>query len=762
MTNSPEHNPHTDIHRRIAEALAELVPDDPTIAPHPYLRRHLAEHAAQGQVLDDAHVPPTLLPWESSLEVRRLLATHETDSPNSQWLRAWARLEPFSRNVDPLSRATSLHLAHYAAAIASQAATAVPHTTFDQSPLTPVWSEGATPDNVWMVTGPSVTALATIEGPSNRPLVVAGDDQGLLHALHHDGSTAYAPLRVHQGEITQLLALPNGLVATGSSDGSVNIVDALQGRQLLEAVPRRPQTWVSSLTLYKPANHTPVLLAAFGDGYLAARHPAVFHPVDARLPRLTSSSPLLTALDLPNANQGLLFTERDTVHLFDGQHTQLLAQHAARIRALAALPTAGQYAVADEQGHLSVHDANRPGTAVTSTRNSTEAAITSLLVAHIQGKPVLLSACGDGSTSLWSLPDLQPIGRPLPGHTGSLNALTSLTGAPQTRLVTAGADGTVRSWPLTTQTFRDAPPSWDRITASALSPTQPRLLATARADRILLRDINHTTDPRTLYKGHTATAMAWPRMNGQLYLAAALEDNRIVLLDPALPRPEPVQELPGHHLPALALVPLNDADTDLLASGSADGRVCVWDLRSGNCLKEFPHHRFSVRCLATHRGPHGLYLASGGSDGSVRIWDVRTLEQRGPTIKCGQYFVNDLAFVLSPQEDVLLATAGQDGTLKLWNADSGEQIGQHNPGDGEMTAMTSLTLPTGRRLFAAAGRTSIHLWEPMSNRRLLQIVTGQSISTLKTIPDHADNAAVLLLATGERGTAIFRLHHDRI
>ncbi|WP_331742763.1 hypothetical protein OG239_42330 (plasmid) [Streptomyces sp. NBC_00868] len=768
MSDPLETGRHTEIHRRIAAALAELVPDDPSLPPHPYLRRHLAEHAARGRVLDDTHVPPALLPWESSLAVRRLLAAGDAGSAGSPWLRAWARLEPFSRNVDPRSRATSLQLAHYAAEASARDSQLPAPEAFAQAPVTPVWSEGRGPDNVWLVTRSRPTALTTVEGAGGTrgPWVVAGDDQGQLHTLRRDGSTAYAPLRVHSGAITHLLALPGGrLVATGSTDGSVAVVDALLGRVVFEAVPRRPRTWVSSLALYQPAGHTPVLLAAFSDGHLAALHPAVFRPVDVALPQLWGDAPLLCAVASPGGDQLLLFTRNNEVHGFDGHTTLEFSRHSARVRALVALPAPGQYAVADEQGHVSVHHVDRPDEPGPRVRHGRSTSVTTLMVAEVDGYPSLLSAGGDGSVCRWSLPELAAVGRPLSGHTESVTALSKVV-SNEPRLVTAGADCTVRSWPLTTQTFRDAPLVWDRITASAPCPSVPHVLASARAQGIFVLDIR-TTERRTVLTGHTATALAWPRVNGKLHLAAGLEDNRIVLIDPrpqaGKPSLRPAHELAGHYLPALALVPLpgTDTNTDLLASGSADGRMCVWDLRTSELLAAFPDHRFSVRCLATHRGRDGALLASGGSDGNVRLWDTRRLAQQGPTITCGQYLVNDVAIAPGSDQELLVASAGQDGTLKVWNAGSGEQTGQFSPGDGELSAVTSLALPSSRSLFAAAGKTGIHLWDPSANRRLLQIVTGESVTSLETVPD-PESGSSLLSATGETSTMLFRLHHDRI
>ncbi|MFF9819058.1 WD40 repeat domain-containing protein [Streptomyces sp. NPDC014006] len=765
MNDPQQHDRHAEIHRQIATALAELVPDDPSIPPHPYLRRHLAEHAAHGQVLDDEHVPPALLPWESSLTVRRLLAATGDQGPGSRWLQAWALLEPYARNVDPLSRASSLRLAHHKAAPSREDSTGP--DTFDQSPVTPVWSDGTTPDNVWLVNGTPMSALATVRGESGRrPLVMAGDERGLLHALHHDGNTAYAPLHVHDGKITQILALPGDrMVATGSNDGSVAIVDAVQGQMVMRAVPRRPGTWVSSLALYRPADHTAVLLAAFSDGYLASLHPAVFHTVDVELPTLDEDRCLLSALPAPDSrSEWLLFAQHDRVYCFNGRWSRPLSRHAGRVRSIVALPTAGHYAVADEQGYLSLWEATQGGRAKQTALQQRSSAITSLLVSEMGTEPALLSTKADGGVCLWALPHLDPIGMSLPGRASPVTALTSIAGRRQPLLVTAGADGTVRSWPLSRETFQTAPARWDRVTASALSPGQPPVLATARAARISLGDVYRASEPRTVLKGHVASALAWPRLHGRPHLAAALDDSRIVLTDPDDAQAGILAELHGHHLPATTMVPLADTDADRLASGSADGSVCVWDLRSTTLLAKFRDHRFSVRCLATHRNTRGLYLASGGSDGAVRVWNVRQLQQHGPTIKCGQFFVNDIAFGTSTGDDrrMLVASAGQNGTLKLWDALTADQVGQLSPGDGELTAVTALALPAGRRLFAAAGRTSIHVWDPAADRRLLQIVTGETITALKSVGDRQSTDASLLLATGEAGTSVFRLHHDRI
>jgi WD40 repeat protein len=60
--------------------------------------------------------------------------------------------------------------------------------------------------------------------------------------------------------------------------------------------------------------------------------------------------------------------------------------------------------------------------------------------------------------------------------------------------------------------------------------------------------------------------------------------------------------------------------TPLLASGSDDYSIRVWDVNDGRCLKILPEHTHSVLSVAFT--PRGDKLLSSSGDQTLKLWDV--------------------------------------------------------------------------------------------------------------------------------------------
>jgi WD40 repeat protein len=164
----------------------------------------------------------------------------------------------------------------------------------------------------------------------------------------------------------------------------------------------------------------------------------------------------------------------------------------------------------------------------------------------------------------------------------------------------------------------------------------------------------------------------------------------------------------GDRIECLAFSP----SSAILASGSWDHSVRLWDTTSAREIRRLTGHGGPLACLAFSHD--GRVLASASfDDATFRLWDVSTGQE---IRRCqGRRVARCLAF--SP-DDRLLASAEEEKTAGLWVTATGAEL-RRFPSQGE-TSRVAFS-PDGRTLAAGSRDGILHLWDVASGREVRRL-----------------------------------------
>lgn len=224
--------------------------------------------------------------------------------------------------------------------------------------------------------------------------------------------------------------------------------------------------------------------------------------------------------------------------------------------------------------------------------------------------------------------------------------------------------------------------------------------------------------------GHSSWVMSLAISSRKQILASGSLDDTIKVWN--LQTGNLLRTLPGHlkAVNSLAISP----DGQLLVSGSDDTTVKIWNLQTGDLLHNLTGHTRDVNSVMIT--PNGLLLATGSEDRTVRLWKVRTGELLR-TLSGTAGMVKSVA--ISPNS-LLLASGGLDNQIKLWHLGSGELTRTLY---GHFNSVNSVAItPDGQILASGSKDKTIRLWN-LNTGELIRTLTGHSdmINAIAITPD---------------------------
>ncbi|MGW2379560.1 caspase family protein [Streptomyces sp. NPDC001658] len=592
--------PTTEIQRAVVDALVSVVPAVADgrrdwLSAAPYVRQHLATHAAAAGCLAELIEDPGFLLACEPLGLLRALASVDGDASRrirTAYEQVAHRLTP-DRTLG--ARAADLQLSARRCE-ADRLADRVTHLGVDL-PWTACWAWWSASGAHRLLSGHTRSIDCVAVGHlDERPVTVTGSRDRTVRVWDLTTQRQIGePLEMGVGVSAVAIGeLGDYTVAlAGGVDGTVRVWDLSAGQPY--GPPLTGHTNVIHVIRVCTLAGRTVVLTAGGDGTARLWDLAERRQLGAPLRghRRTVWDAVLAKVD----GRPLAVTGGDdkTVRIWDlsevpdGGEARVdgspLIGPAAGVRSLSTGEVDGRTVllVGDMTGMLGLWDLaerRQIGEPVVAHRYFQRSGVLSAAMGRFGGRTVALT-CGQEETRLWDLPSLRQLVPPLRGHMDEITA-AALTSRGDTSLaVTVSSDRTARVWDL--------------------SADQPNQGHSGQVDAVAVEEIQGR--PLALTGGSDGTARLW--------------DLRT--------REQIGRTIEGHQGRVLAVALGTVCGRPVAVTGGEDTRVRSWDPATGRAMgPALTGHTNGVHCVGLGMLDGAAVLVSGSEDGTVRIWEHTT------------------------------------------------------------------------------------------------------------------------------------------
>ena len=316
----------------------------------------------------------------------------------------------------------------------------------------------------------------------------------------------------------------------------------------------------------------------------------------------------------------------------------------------------------------------------------------------------------DGTIHLREVADWNEAkGRIIGTHEQGVNALAFHSD--ESRIVSAGDDGTIRTWSVELQGAIGTP---------------------LRADRDWVETVAFNRDgTRTVSGGFDGTVRLWAAESlnsvglplnavetvisklvlsglGKLIVRSEEDDSRVVLLD--VTEWDDTDEEPLRSDDWLVGTLGTTEDGTRAVWIDPDAFVHYWNIEKWDHPEDAIGLEFYpdlVWSAAVSRDGERIVL--GRDNGTVQVWDVEREVGVGESLSVSDGPVRSVAF---GRDEKRIATGGDDGTARVWNMEERRPIGQPMRGEGNTVRVSRLAFsPDGERVVIGSSWGPIEVWD---------------------------------------------------
>ena len=191
---------------------------------------------------------------------------------------------------------------------------------------------------------------------------------------------------------------------------------------------------------------------------------------------------------------------------------------------------------------------------------------------------------------------------------------------------------------------------------------------------------NDPPNPQMRLTGHKKEGygLAWSSVNSGI-LASGSDDHLVCIWD-TNHSCEPFMTLNSHTSVVNDVAWNISSSANLLASVGDDKKIFFWDTRQNEPMQCIDAHNYEINTVDFNKCNEYL-LATGSADKTVKIWDYRNMAQKLASLEYHKDAVHDVRW--APFNGIYLASSGDDRRICLWDisrlADTGEAVEEEVP-----------------------------------------------------------------------------------